>query len=132
MTAAASRRDLFWQLVRYAINGGLITVLYAIVYWLVLHLTALSPQWANVAGFLVAVVAGYVVHSQVTFRGHGGRSRGTKVRFVIASFMGYAVNAFWVWLVTAHLHLPEDMPLIPIVFVTPIMLFAVNRWWVFR
>ena len=132
MELAARHRDAFWQLVRYGVNGGLVTVLYAAVYWVLVRHAGLRPQVGNLIGFLAALVTGYALHSRVTFRGHGERDHGTRIRFLAASLVGLAVNAFWVWLLTAHLHLPVETPLLCFVFVTPILLFAVNRWWVFR
>ena len=125
-------RDTFWQLVRYGVNGGLVTLLNAAVYWLLLRFAGARPQIGNLFGYFAAVAAGYLLHSQVTFRGHGARGRATQLRFFAASLLSYAVNAFWVWLLTAHYHAGAYSPLLPIVFLTPVLLFAVNRWWVFR
>ena len=129
---AGRHRETFWQLVRYGVNGGLVTVFYAFVYWVVVRYGGIRPQIANLTAFVVAVAISYTLHSQVTFRGHGERDRSTQLRYAVASLLGYAVNAFWVWLLTAHLHLDVRTPLLCFVFVTPILLFAVNRWWVFR
>lgn len=126
------RRDTFWQLVRYAVNGGLLTLLYDIVYILIEKTTAAPLQLANLGGYLVAVIAGYILHSQVTFRGHGRRDRGTQARFAAASVLSYGINAFWTWLLGQHWQLHPWAPLIPISTITPIILFAVNRFWVFR
>jgi len=130
--AGGARRAAFWQLVRYAVNGGLLTLLFAIVYWVVVQEAHFAPQIGTLTGYVVAVVAGYVLHSKVTFRAHGGRDRGTQIRFAAASFLSYALNAFWTWLCTEPLHWPTWTPLLPISTVTPFALFAVNRWWVFR
>lgn len=132
MTVVVGRRETFWQLVRYGINGGLLTLLYDIVYTVVERFTAATPQIANLVGYLVTVMVGYALHSRVTFRNHGKRDRRTQVRFAFASLLSYALNAFWTWLLTAHFKLHPETPLIPISTITPIVLFAVNRWWVFR
>lgn len=128
----AARREAWWQLVRYAINGGLVTILYDIVFTVIERTTAWSLQIANLCGYLVAVVTGYVLHSRATFKGHGERTIGTQVRFVLASLVSYALNAFWTWLFGQHWHLHPEAPLIPITFATPVLLFALNRYWVFR
>ena len=132
MELAARHRETFWQLVRYGINGGLVTALYALVYWLLVRHDGVKPQVGNLAGYLMAVAAGYLLHSRVTFRGHGDRDRATQARFAIASVFSYALNAAWVWLCTERLGLTPETPLLLISFVTPVMLFAVNRWWVFQ
>lgn len=132
MELAGRHGQAFWQLVRYGVNGGLVTLLYAIVYWLLVGHGGVGPQAGNLVGYLAAVVAGYALHSRVTFRDHGERNRGTQFRFAAASVLSYALNAFWVWLMTQHLHRSVASPLPLIVVVTPLLLFAVNRWWVFR
>ncbi|WP_294393091.1 GtrA family protein [uncultured Sphingomonas sp.] len=126
------KRETFWQLVRYGVNGLLVTALYSAVY-LVLNRTAgIHPQLANLAGYLVAVGTGYILHSKVTFRDHGSRDRGTQVRFVVASLVSYAFNALWTWICTDVLRWPSWTPVVPISTLTPILLFAINRLWVFR
>jgi putative flippase GtrA len=129
---AGARRAAFWQLFRYAVNGGLLTLLFVIVYWVVVQEMRFAPQIGTLAGYLVAVAAGYLLHSKVTFRAHGSRDRGTQLRFVAASLLSYALNAFWTWLCTEPLGWPPLSPLIPISTLTPFALFAVNRWWVFK
>jgi putative flippase GtrA len=126
------QRETFWQLVRYGVNGGLVTGLYALVYLSFDRGLATHPQLANLAGYLVAVGAGYLLHSTITFRDHGRRDRLTRLRFVAASLLSYAVNIFWTWACTEALGWPSWTPVLPIATLTPILLFAVNRWWVFR
>jgi putative flippase GtrA len=130
MTTA--RREAFWQLVRYGVNGMLATAVFAVVYWIVVRELLHPPQFGTLLGYVVAVLAGYLLHSKITFRAHGARDRSTQLRFAAASLVSYAINAFWTWLCTAALHLPTWTPLVPIATATPIILFAVNRWWVFR
>jgi putative flippase GtrA len=125
-------RETFWQLVRYGVNGGIVTALYAVVYLGLAHFSGVRPQFANLAAYLVAVGFGYLLHSKVTFRDHGGRDRGTRLRFAAASVFSYAVNAFWTFLCTDALDWPNWTAVVPISTLTPILLFAVNRWWVFR
>lgn len=132
MIVAQSRRHMVRQLFLYAINGGLVTILYAIVYAALVRGVHAHPQTANLIGFLVAVGSAYLMHSRVTFRAHGDRDRGTQLRFVMASIANLGVNAFWTWLMTDHLHLPALTPLVPICLITPLLFFTINRRWVFR
>ena len=39
-----ARRAALWQLVRYGVNGGLLTGLFAIVYWIVVQELHFPPQ----------------------------------------------------------------------------------------
>lgn len=125
-------RELLGQLVRYALNGVVVTGLYTAVYVGLDSATRLPIQLCNLAGFLVAVCVGYILHSRITFRGQGERGRRAQGRFFVASLPSYAVNAFWTWLFAIALHLPHWTVQVPIWCVTPFMIFAINRLWVFR
>jgi putative flippase GtrA len=94
--------------------------------------THLTLQLCNLAGYLAAVCLGYFLHSRVTFRDHGTRSRSSQIRFVLASIPSVALNAFWAWLLTEAFKLPHWTLYVPIWFVTPALIFALNRWWVFQ
>jgi putative flippase GtrA len=126
-------RETFWQIVRFGVAGGLATVLYAVVYSPLAALKITSEQVANVAGYLVAMLSGYVLHSKWSFRGHGTSAKASAPKFFAVSLVSYGVNTFWVWLLTddAILAGPWWWPLIPIVLVTPLITFSLNRLWVF-
>ncbi|MFS0773127.1 GtrA family protein [Sphingomonas sp. 1P08PE] len=121
------------QLIRFAIAGGITTALYTVVYSPLAAHRITSEQVANLCGYLVAVVAGYLIHSRWSFRGHGADMRQTTIRFFVVSLISYGMNTAWVWLLTddAMLAGPWWWPLIPVLFVTPLAIFALNRLWVF-
>jgi putative flippase GtrA len=136
------RRAMFWQLVRFGVTGGAATVLYAIVYWPIatygqrwwpLQQTAIWPVSANLLGYLVAMLSGYVMHSRWSFRGHGQRDNLARTggRFFVVSLVSLGMNTFFVWLLTGPFHGPAWWPLVPIVLVTPLVTFGLNRFWVF-
>lgn len=127
-------RALFWQIARYGLTGLFVTGCQAGIYWTLAAIVDIHIQWANLCGYLAAVCIGYVSHSAFTFRGHGARdhqmARG--VRFVAVSLLSYALNAFWVWWFITHMGWPEWSPIPAMIFVTPVMVFGLNRQWVFR
>lgn len=121
------------QIVRYAITGGAVTLLGGGLYTAIVLSSAVHPQVAMLVAYLVCVVIGYFLHSRWSFRGHGTRDNPvrTTTRFFIASGISYGLNAFWTWLCTSALGLPEWTPVLPLMFVTPAVMFAINRRWVF-
>ncbi|HEX8553270.1 MAG TPA: GtrA family protein [Sphingomonas sp.] len=127
------RSDTLGQLVRFAIAGGLTTLLYTVVYSPLAGLGITSEQVANFAGYVVAVLSGYLLHSRWSFRGHGVGAGQTTVRFFLVSLVSYGANTLWVWLLTDDAMLAGAWwwPLIPVLFVTPLITFALNRFWVF-
>ena len=48
------------------------------------------------------------------------------------SVISYALNSLWVWLLYTHLDLGRAAPIAPMLFVTPVVTFVLNRQWVFR
>ena len=132
------QRQVGLQLGRFLLTGGFLTLLYAGVYSLVVGADwSIGPsrqgQVANLCGYLVAMMLGYLLHSRWSFQGHGRRDnvRRTTFRFFIVSLISLLLNAFWTWLFATQLGLEKHVPLIPISFVTPLVTFTLNRLWVF-
>lgn len=130
------RRAVVGQLLRFLVSGGFVTALYAVVYSPLAKFEVTSPQVANICGYLVAVVTGYLLHSRWSFRGHGTRDKPAKTtsRFFLVSLVSYGLNALFVFVLTDSSMLDGAWwwPLIPICFVTPLVTFTLNRQWVFR
>jgi putative flippase GtrA len=127
------RRTVIAQLARFIVSGAFVTALGVGVYALVALVFRWHPQLGNFLAYVVAVASGYVMHSQWSFRGHGGeRTNTTMVRFVIVSLISYALNSFWVWLLFSQLEFGRAAPIVPMLFVTPAVTFLLNRQWVFR
>lgn len=127
------RHEAAGQLVRFVAAGGLATAIYTLVYSPLAGFRLTSEQVANLCGYVVAAACGYLLHSRWSFRGHGAAPQQTSVRFVAVSLISYGMNSFWVWLLTGDAMLagPFWWPLIPVLFVTPLVTFALNRLWVF-
>lgn len=132
------QRTVGLQLLRFLVTGGFLTLLYAVIYSLVIGAdlpigAARHAQLANLSGYLVAMILGYTLHSRFSFQGHGTRDnvRRTTFRFFIVSLVSFALNAFWTWLFATRLGLEKHVPLIPISFITPLATFTLNRKWVF-
>ncbi len=122
------------QLIRFGIAGGISTLIYAAVYLPLA--TYVFPTLAVAAvpfAFAVAVTCGFFLHSFWSFRGHGSRDNSGRqhLKFLIVQGVGLALNAAFTWLLADLLHYPDWVPLIPIVTITPIATFALNRQWVF-
>ena len=128
----ARRSEVLGQLIRFGLVGGFVTALGAGAY-LVAALAGVAPLLANVVAYAVAMATGYVLHSKVSFRGHGSRDNPAQrtVRFVTVSLISFALNSLFVWTMTAPLGWPVWTPVVPMLFVTPLVTFTLNRRWVF-
>ena len=132
-TFPPERRAVIGQLVRFIVSGATVTALGVAVYALVALGLRWHPQLGNFLAYVVAMATGYLMHSRWSFRDHGGeRTHSTKVRFVIVSLVSYALNSFWVWVLTDALDADPAWPILPMLFITPAVTFLLNRQWVFR
>jgi putative flippase GtrA len=127
------RRIVVAQLARFVISGAFVTGLGVAVYALVALVLRWHPQIGNFLAYVVAVATGYFMHSRWSFRDHGAeRTHATKMRFALVSVISYALNSLWVWLLFTQLQLGRTAPILPMLFVTPVVTFVLNRQWVFR
>jgi putative flippase GtrA len=127
------RRALIGQLVRYALTGGLASVVNIGVYQIAAARFAIDPNLAWTMGFVAAVLVGYITHSRWSFRGHGVRDNLARTggRFVAVSLISFGLNSFWVWLLVQIFTLPLWAPYPLVLGITPLIVFTLNRKWVF-
>ena len=125
--------EIFGQLVRFGLTGGLLTLLVAGGYWMVADLLHVEPMLSLTLNFIVFTGLGYLLHSRFSFRGHGSRDNAPArtARFFTVNVIGFLANQFFVWLLVKQLDGPTWWPVLPIIFVTPLLTFALNRRWVF-
>ena len=133
MSEHSGLKALIGQLWRYGVSGGLTTALNVGIYWVVAVPLGVAPLLANLLGYLAAVASGYVLHSRWSFRGHGRRDDPVRTtsRFFITSLISLGLNSLWVWLLTGYFQLAPSWPTLPMLFVTPLVIFALYRRWVF-
>ncbi len=133
MGQQGSLSTLLGQLVRFGMVGGFVTALGVAAYWIPATFMGVPPLLANLLGYAVAVAFGYVLHSKVSFRGHGSRDNpGQRTfRFVVVSLVSLGLNSLFVGVLTGPLDGPTWWPVIPMLFVTPLVTFSLNRQWVF-
>jgi putative flippase GtrA len=124
---------LIAQMVRFGLTGGFLSVLVAGGYWAVATFLGVEPMLSLTLNYLAVTALGYVLHSRWSFKGHGARDRTgvRKVRFFIVNTSGFLLNQFFVWYLVKHLHGPIWWSVIPILLVTPLVTFSLNRRWVF-
>ena len=127
------RRAVAVQMLRYAVAGGLITLAVAASYWAIAEYLHVDPMVSLTIVFLFFTVVSYFTHGSFSFRGHGERDRQhiRLARFLVVNIIGFVTNQLFVWLLVKHLGGPTWWPVIPIIFVTPVLTFMLHRRWVF-
>jgi putative flippase GtrA len=127
------KRALLGQFVRYVLTGGLTSIVNIGVYWWLRDGARLDPNVAWTVGFIAAVLVGYVTHSRWSFRGHGRRDNLARTggRFFLVALVSFGLNSLWVWFLVQHLALPTWAPIPLVLGFTPVVIFWLNRSWVF-
>lgn len=127
------RRVVLLQLVRYGLAGLAITLAAAGSYWAITDLLHVDPMVSYAIVFLVFSGISYITHGEFSFRGHGERDRHhiRMGRFFAINVLGFLVNQGFIWLLVKQLDGPNWWPTIPMVFVTPLLTFALHRRFVY-
>jgi putative flippase GtrA len=127
------RRTVLLQLLRYGLAGLAITLAAAGSYWAITDLLHIDPMVSYAIVFLVFSGVSYITHGQFSFRGHGERDRHhvRMGRFLAINVLGFLVNQAFIWTLVKQLGGPTWWPTIPMVFVTPLLTFALHRRFVY-
>jgi putative flippase GtrA len=127
------KAQILWQVIRFGIVGLALTLCVAGSYWAIADVLHVDPMVSLTLVYVVFTGIGYISHSRVSFRGHGARDNVhiRSVRFLLTNGLGFGANQFFVWLLVKQLGGPTWWPILPIVFVTPVLTFTLNRRWVF-
>lgn len=128
-----SRRAVLGQLLRYAFAGFAITLAVAGSYWAITELVGVDPMVSFTIVFVVFSAISYVTHGEFSFKGHGGRDRHhiRMGRFFAVNILGFLINQGFIWLLVKQLGGPSWWPTLPMIFVTPLITFALHRRFVY-
>jgi len=118
------------QFIGYAIIGlTLNLILYGA--YLVLTYAGIQSLAAMTLTYAAGVLIGFVLNSSIIFRYRGGHS-GALLRYVATYGIGYAINFSLLWLLAIRGGLPHQVVQGGITLGLPIVLFALQKYWVFR
>lgn len=124
---------VFNQFAKYSLSGVFLTLFYAALYTIFTR-SERSPLVAHVVAYAISIALGFFLNRYWSFRGHGGQNSTvtSSFRFTVVSLLGFAINSFFVWFITGPvINGPDWWPLLPIIFITPIVTFSFNRKWTF-
>jgi putative flippase GtrA len=128
-----NQRALLAQILRYALTGGIVTILGVATYAAFVRVAGAPPLLANVVAYLVSMAFGYFLHGRFSFRDQSKSGSAARIggKFFITSGISFALNSFFVWLFTSALHWDQLTPIAAMVFITPAICFVIYRKWVF-
>lgn len=127
------RRAVLLQLIRYGLAGLAITIAAAGSYWAITDLLHVDPMVSYLIVFLIFSGISYVTHGEFSFKGHGERDRHhiRMGRFFAINVLGFLVNQVFIFLLVKQLGGPTWWPTIPMIFLTPLLTFALHRRFVY-
>ncbi|MCJ7421409.1 GtrA family protein [Sphingomicrobium astaxanthinifaciens] len=127
-------RTVAIQMSRYAVVGLSLTLALAASYWMLADFAGLDPMVSFTIVFITFWGISYVTHGAVSFKGHGERDRPhvRASRYLAVSLVGYSINQFFVWFLVKQLDGPTWWPTVPMIFVTPLILFMLMRRFVYQ
>jgi putative flippase GtrA len=126
---------LLAQFARFGLVGVAATLFSAAVY-AGLEFLGLNPFLAMTLSYVAAMPPAYFAHDRFTFADPAAPAAapeaGRLLRFLAVNIAGFSLNQFFVWLLVVQLGLPGWTPVLPMIFVTTLVTFALQRWWVFN
>lgn len=127
------RRAVLAQMARYALAGFVITLAVAASYWAIAEFLHVDPMVSFTIVFITFSAISYFTHGAFSFKDHGPRDRQhiRMGRFLAVNVIGYLVNQGFIWLLVKELDGPTWWPTIPMIFVTPLLTFALHRRFVY-
>ena len=123
--------QLMRQLFRFGIVGGLATLLNSVVFVILVDRLHIQPLLGNLLAFLSAFFVSYFGHSWWTFK-NTKHSHEKLAKFLTTSLIGLAINSGFVWVLMHHLHQTAYVATLPMIFITPLLIFFINKFWVFQ
>ena len=119
------------ELTRFGIVGLLSTAVHAAVYSVLAVTYGIGPLPATGIAFIFAFGISFCGHRYWTFAHRRGTFTISLLRFLTASLIGLCSNALIAWTLVDALHLPPLTPLGGVLLITPVLMFLLNRLWVF-
>jgi putative flippase GtrA len=125
------KRHLLSQLFRFGLVGGAATLVNSVVFILLVDKLKLAPLLGNFLAFVVAFFVSYFGHSWWTFK-HKQHSHEKLMKFLVTSLVSLGLNSLFVWTFMHLLHQSAYIATLPMIFITPLLTFAISKYWVFK
>jgi putative flippase GtrA len=118
-----------WQFLRFAAIG---VVLNASLYGVYLLLTRslLGSLGAMTVVYAAGVLLGFLLNRRITFRHHGA-ARVALLRYVVCYVVGYFIDLSLLWLLARRLGMPHEIVQGGITIGLAVLLFVLQKYWVF-
>lgn len=128
--AASQRRELALRIVRFAMVGGLSSLLYLVFAWWLIDLVSIPPIQGTVAAYALVVPINFLLQKHFTFRSAAAASAELP-RFLLVHGMNIALSAGIMALITTVWGLAPIWGMLATVAIVPVLVFLALEVWVF-
>ena len=114
--------------------GLVATAVHVMIFSVLIEFWNIEPMKANVIAFCLAFWISFIGHFYWTFAGgeDDRRSLGNAgIRFLFVALTGFALNSLIVYIVEHQLRLPYVYATFGMIFIVPLVLFLMSRYWAF-
>jgi putative flippase GtrA len=118
------------QFVRFAMTGGLATLLHYAILIALVTWGRIDPVVASSIGFAVSTVLNYAVNARFTFRSERPHAQALP-RFVAVALVGFGCNAVLLWVLHTIAGLPYLLAQVAATVGVLGWNFVMNRTWTF-
>lgn len=125
------RMPLVLQFVKFGVVGVSNTLIFFLVYTLLLKVFGIWYVAASGIGFAVGAINGFLWNRRWTFRGHVGDAL-TPVRWFVVQTSGLLVNLGLVYLLVDGAGLGELIGQAVTIVIVTLLTFSANRAWTFK
>ena len=122
-------RNDFALVSRYLSAGALNTIV-GIATILLLMSLGISPFLANVAGYALGLLLGFIVSKKFVFR-VGGQTQRQSIRYLVAFALSYGANVLTLYWVINSFNLNQQLAQLVAAGVYTASMFILSRWFVF-
>ena len=116
------KNDLFQQIFKFVIVGGIATIIDWVIYYVLVHFVHLDPLISNIISFSISVIYNYIASVKWVFHVNQNKSRKKMfIEFILFSIFGLLLTELFLWIGIKLLH--QDEMLIKIISTAIVMVF---------
>jgi len=125
------KRQTLVELIRFIIVGTLAAGVHQGGAWALHAFADITPYWANLSGFLAALIASYLGHFYWTFQKTSGHERHLP-RFLVIAWTGYCLSNVSIFVIADLIRWPFEIALAFNTVLLPVSSWLLNRFWAFK
>lgn len=129
--AAEQRRELVLRILRYAMVGGLSSLLYLLFAWWLIELSLMSPVLGTVVAYMLVVPVNFVLQKHFTFRSVGA-ARAELPRFLLVHGMNVVLSAAIMAVLVTWWGLAPILGMLATVAIVPVIVYVALDFCVFN